>query len=585
MRRLLPRRLTSRVLVLILLLVLIAGLFFAPHSTKPAQAQGCAWGDIICDMKAALQQLIDDYVTPMQWWAYLQFHKVLYTIEYSIARTVASFMWGFSKMLTTVGVGIGVLSQWIAENFFTPMIQMTSETMQPIVGVFFFMAFVILGITYLLATFVRLNVVSPRNMIMWWIAGALFFSVGPSIYLSMRNLQQGINSLFYASSLDAISTNPFQNLAASDPAAASPIYQMTPLCSNFTTYISGSAGKINGIDVSLAFQKGDGLDVVTGGDGCTGDGAVSDLPRKWFLPDGFFEFDKAPDTWDGVVECPDTGECNYELLANTEVAKMQESVNRAFAGVTREVQSIPLVWFAIVEQLVGLCLVIAQGLTFVSFACAILFAFFRRTEPVAWAIVDQWLSLLVQSVVIALIQGMTIALYIAASESGSPLVSMAVSVVALVMMILLLFSGFKAIWSAFNKLFEAFGQASGGTVMSLGEAGSKAAGLGMAVASGGASLATGTAALAGGATVAQAAGVAFGGSKALDGAASTMARLPGVRDTALGGWVDQFQEGTTAQQAGKALFGAVPMVGGALGRLGGAPTRRRNRSALHSAHQ
>ncbi len=84
---------------------------------------------------------------------------------------------------------------------------------------------------------------------------------------------------------------------------------------------------------------------------------------------------------------------------------MQDSVNLTFAGIMRLWQSIPLGWFAVVEQLVGLCLICAQGLTFVSFACAILFAFFRRTEPIAMAIVDQWLSLIVQSIVIALRAG------------------------------------------------------------------------------------------------------------------------------------------------------------------------------------
>jgi len=580
MRRLLPRRVASGLLLFIIIIALISGLFLSPGAVKPAKA-GCGWGDIICDMKAALEQLIDNYVTPMQWWAYLQFHKLLFNIEYRAAELFATVLWGISRMLTTVGVGIGILSQWIAQNFFQPMIEMTSDTMRPIVGVFLFAALGILGITYFLAAFIRLNVVSLRSVIVWWIAGALFFSVGPSIYLSMRNLHQGLTSVFYASSLDAIDENPFQNLAANDPAAASPVYQMTSLCSNFTAYVDGSAGNINGMDVSLAFQKADGLDVVNGGDSCLGAGTSSPLPRRWYLTDGFFETLKGPDSWIGAVVCPTgdpTPECEYEELANIEIAKMQESVNRAFAGIAREFQSAPLVLFAIVEQLVALCLVIAQGLTFISFACAILFAFFKRTEPVAWAVVDQWLALLVQSVIIALIQGMTIALYIAASESGSPLVSMAVSVVAFVMMAILLLSGLKAIWGAFNKLFEAFGQASGGVFMSPGQAGTAVVGaaatVGMAAATGGASLAGSVAggvdALRGGATWAQAAGVTFGGSKALDGAATQLARIPGLRDTTLGSAFEQYSEGAMARQAGESVMNAVPGVGGALKRLGGA---------------
>jgi len=566
-------------------IALLIGLF-APSQVKSVRAE-CAWGDIICDMQQSMQQLIDNYVTPLKAWVQLQANKALYSLQYSLARTVASFMWGISKMLTTVGVGIGVLNEWIAQSFFTPMIQMTSDTMKPIVGIFLFAAMCILGISYFLAAFIRLNVVSLKSVVVWWFAGALFFSVGPSFYLSMRNLHQALNSLFYASSLKTLQgQNPFRNLSGGDPAVSNPVFKMAPLCSNFGAYIFGSGGNINGLDVALAFQKGDGFDVVNGGERCLGGGPALDVPRAWIGANGFFDSDKAPEGWLGMVSCPPTpAVCDYDGLVQAEVSRMQLSVNLGFAGIAREWQSMPLVWFAVVEQLVALCLIVAQGLTFISFACAILFAFFRRTEPVAWAVVDQWLSLLVQSVVIALMQGMTVALYIAAADSGSPLVTMAASLIALVMMGILLVSGLKAIWSAFNRLFEAFGQASGGVFVSPGRAGNAAVGTavgaGSAVISGGVSLAAGALsaggaavggmqALGSGATWAQAAGVTFGGSKALDGAAYTIARLPGLRDTSLGVAADQYVEGASLRRVGDELLGAAPLAGGTLKRMGGA---------------
>ncbi len=133
---------------------------------------------------------------------------------------------------------------------------------------------------------------------------------------------------------------------------------------------------------------------------------------------------------------------------------------------------------------------------------------------------------------------MTLALYLAAAKSGSPLVTMAVSLAALVFMVILVISGLKAVWSSFNKLFEAFGQASGGVFLSPGQAGGMVANAAVGIGTGGLSLAAGAAsavgsvaggvqALGSGATWAQAAGVTFGGSKALDGAAYHVARLPG----------------------------------------------------------
>ena len=574
-----------KLLGLLLALVLLISVF-NPSDAVPVHAD-CTWGDIICDMQQAMQQLADQYVTPLKAWGQLQVNIAIYNLEYNISRTVAGFMWSISKMLITTGIGIGVLNQWLATNFFQPMIQLTSATMKPIVGVFMFAALGILGLSYLLAAFIRLNVVSLKSVIVWWFAGALFFSVGPELYLSMRQLHQNISSLFYASSLTTISTqNPFNKLAAGDPALSSPVYAMSPLCSNFPLLLSGSAGNINGLDVALAFQKADGFDIVNAGAKCLGGGVPLDIPRHWLAANGFFDAANAPDSWPSMVSCPPApAVCDYDSLVQTEVGTMQTAVNQTFAGIAREWQAIPLVWFGIMEQLVGLCLIMAQGLTFISFACAILFAFFRRTEPVAMAVVAQWLGLLIQSVVVALLQGMCLALYLAAAQSGSPLITMAVSLVMLIMMLILLVSGLKAIWNGFNHLFEAFSQASGGVFISPGQAAtsvaSTALSVGGAAATGGLSLLSGAAAAGGsvaggvqalnsGATWAQAAGVTLGGSKALDGAAYHLARLPGLRETALGEAATQYVEGSSVRQVGSSLLGAGPGVGGVLGRVAGA---------------
>ena len=575
-----------RLLRFLVLLCVFSGLFTPLNAVKPARA-ACTWGDIICDMQQAMQQLADQYVTPLKAWVQLQSYKALYGIEYNIAHVAAAFMWTISRVLTTASVGIGILNQWIAINFFQPMIQMTSATMKPIVGVFLFAALCVLGISYLLAAFIRLNVVSLRSVIVWWIAGGFFFSLGPSFYLSMRNLNQSLSSVFQASAVNVLNgQNPFQQLAGGDSQANNPVYAMTALCSNFNAFLNSTSGTVNGLDISLAFQKADGYDVIGGGAKCLGGGDTQDLPRRWFDDNGFFDAAKAPGSWPPMVTCPpDPATCDYDGLVQIEAGKMQNSVNLTFAGIMREWQSVPLGWFAVVEQLVGLCLICAQGLTFVSFACAMVFAFFKRTEPIAWAIVDQWLSLIVQSIVIALVQGMTLALYLAAAKSGSPLVTMAVSLAALVFMVILVISGLKAVWSSFNKLFEAFGQASGGVFLSPGQAGGMIAGtalnLGSAAATGGLSLAAGAAtavgsvaggvqALGSGATWAQAAGVTFGGSKALDGAAYHVARLPGLRNTGIGEAAGQYIEGASTRQVGDSLLGAAPVVGGALKRLGGA---------------
>src|SRR5262249_34066034 len=154
---------------------------------------------------------------------------------------------------------------------------------------------------------------------------------------------------------------------------------------------------------------------------------------------------------------------------------------------------------------------------------------------------------IVQTIVIAVVQSMILALYISAANTSSSMVTLSIGVVGLILMSILLWSSVKAIWSAFNRLFESFGQATGGAIVSTGQAtqtivGAAASAASLAV-TGGTSALGGAGALASGGTWAQAAGVAFGGSRALDGAAFNLARLPGLRDTALGEAANQFVEG------------------------------------------
>ncbi|MFQ3660414.1 MAG: hypothetical protein SNJ54_15805, partial [Anaerolineae bacterium] len=133
-----------------------------------------------------------------------------------------------------------------------------------------------------------------------------------------------------------------------------------------------------------------------------------------------------------------------------------------------------------------------------------------------------------------------------------------------------LWSGVKAVWNSFNRLFHAMSQVTGGVMVAPGTAALAAAGAG-ALATG-AAAGVGSNALAGmtalhrGATLAQAAGVTFGGSPMLTGAARTLAYLPGARHTALGEAAEQFTEGSVTRQVAR----HIPVVGRIVGPLVGA---------------
>jgi hypothetical protein len=175
-----------------------------------------------------------------------------------------------------------------------------------------------------------------------------------------------------------------------------------------------------------------------------------------------------------------------------------------------------------------------------------------------------------QTVVIALIQALVVSFFLAAAATNNGLVVIGVGLLCLVFMAMLLWSGFKAIWRSFNRLFDAFGKATGGAVITVGAAAQTAASTGAVAAAGGMALVGntlgGASALANGASWAQAAGISLGGSQTLTGAARTLTRLPGLRDTELAEVADHFVEGAMTRQVAR----QVPLVGRVTGPVAGA---------------
>ena len=71
---------------------------------------------------------------------------------------------------------------------------------------------------------------------------------------------------------------------------------------------------------------------------------------------------------------------------------------------------------------------------------AILFAFFKKTEVIARSIIDQWIELIVQTVVIALIQSLVVTFFLAGTASGNGIVVLGVGLICLVFMVIVLCS-------------------------------------------------------------------------------------------------------------------------------------------------
>ncbi|MAU11762.1 MAG: hypothetical protein CL607_18195 [Anaerolineaceae bacterium] len=498
------------------------------------------------------------------------FARMMDELQYNLIVLVAGIHWSLQKAVLMAGYTVKLINDWLIEHAFVPIIAQTNDSLHVAVGYVFIIALLVLGLTYMLAAIIRLDVVSPRNAIIWYVAGALFFTVGPSLYQGMNDFRLSLSQVMYVSVLDGLNSNAgdFSSLAQVN----SNDLELGTLCDQFDVYLPGATGPgpIDGLDIAMAYLRGHAEDVMgypqpVNSPGCelymqnpnpstwAGTGGSSVVPMDWNLTGSYFDHDASPITWD-------------EAEAQTRT----RAVSRAGASQQRALTAWPLLLFGLVEQIVHLLITIAMGITFVSFGIAILFAFFKRTESIAHSIINQWIELIVQTVIIALIQGLVIGFFLAGAATGSAAAIVGIGVICLVFMLITMWSGIKAVWNSFNRLFNAMSQVTGGVMLSPGSAALATAGAG-ALATG-AAVAVGSNALAGisalnqGATTAQAAGITFGGSHTLSGAARTLAYLPGARNTSLGEAAEQFTEGSVTRQVAR----NVPMIGRVAGPVVGA---------------
>ncbi len=82
-----PRQASRRRLLLTLLTALLALALCLTTGTRPAHA-GCVLGDIICEGQQAIQQLIDQYVGPLQLWLQFTIDKMIYQGLYQLELSI-----------------------------------------------------------------------------------------------------------------------------------------------------------------------------------------------------------------------------------------------------------------------------------------------------------------------------------------------------------------------------------------------------------------------------------------------------------------------------------------------------------------
>ncbi|MBK8135023.1 MAG: hypothetical protein IPK52_04155 [Chloroflexi bacterium] len=85
------------------------------------------------------------------------FARMMDELFYSIIVLIAGVHWSLQEAVLMAGYTIKLVNQWLIENAFVPIIAHTNNSLSLAIGVVFVVALLVLGITYLLAAFIRLD--------------------------------------------------------------------------------------------------------------------------------------------------------------------------------------------------------------------------------------------------------------------------------------------------------------------------------------------------------------------------------------------------------------------------------------------
>jgi|GEM_PF-3039253 len=461
--------------------------------------------------------MLDGVIVPVQ--------QALYSILYFIAVT----LWGINQALILVGYYLLTITSWLSESMFQPLLESVGNSTDSLLLPVFTLAMLTLAITYLLGVFGVFRVVEFRSAITWMFVAVMWFQFGPELYLGFEQTRRELGGAFFATTFTDLTSGSGSIEGLSDIGDAGDL-NISPPANNFGAFLSFDTA-IDGLDIALAYLNADGCDILRT-TGCltflTPDGNTGALPTLWYTTGEYFDV-----TQHGY---------NFAALTNEE---RQSSLDAAAAGIWRALSGIVVSLFGMLEQIVQLLLTIAFGIGFASFFIAILFAFFKKTESVTWAVFDVILGLFIQSIITSLLLALVMAFVSVAGATGNGILLLGVGFIGIILVTVLLLGAISAILKSLNGLMGSFGAVTGGSLDAAGTV-TQLAG---AYATGGATL------LAGG-TAAQALGSALGpeaGQKAYY-AAQTFGS-----ETAIGGAAQQVAQGAMASYLG-------PVGGYALGR-------------------
>jgi len=464
--------------------------------------------------------MLDGVIVPVQ--------QMVYSILYFVAET----LWGINQAILLVGYYVMSITSWMSQQMFQPLLtsigNSTDSLLLPVVT----LAMLTLGISYLLGVFGVFRVVEFKSAVIWCAVAIMWFQFGPELYLGFEQFRRDLSGGFYGTVFTDV-TGAGGTIEGMGQIGDAGDMQIDPPTNNFGAFLSFDTS-IDGLDIALAYLDADGCDVLRTA-GCLfqpmPDGNNGSMPLMWYQADGPF----------------DINQHSFFYGFGMTQDERQQSLDDAARGIWIAFSGIVVSLFGLLEQIIQLLLALAFGIAFASFFIAILFAFFKKTESVTWAVFDIILGLFIQSIITSLLLALVMAFVSVAGVTGNGILLLGVGFLGIILIAILLIGAVQAILGALNGLMGAFGKATGGNL--------DAAGSVTRVAS---AYATGGATLMSGGSLAQTAGTLVGPGAAQK--AYYASRAFG-NDNFLGRAANDVAQGATASYLG-------PIGGYALGRAG-----------------
>ena len=144
----------------------------------------------------------------------------------------AGLHWEALRAVILAGYTVELVNRWLSEQAFAPLVAQTAAGFEVAFTLTFVVAMFVLGVTYLLASFVRLNVVEPRSALLWYLAGALFFGAGPGLFTGVNTLREDVADALYTATLGGLQASSGGAFASLNGVTSDAVGMFTP-CDNF----------------------------------------------------------------------------------------------------------------------------------------------------------------------------------------------------------------------------------------------------------------------------------------------------------------------------------------------------------------